>query len=227
LSESDEPDSLLTFLDGVKTVKNQINKASYLLENSEYQSALEVLDSLIINAKLESEQLYEINQIKNIFELVRDANNGGRTIANLNNSELANLEAIAQDPQAMSARIRAANALCFHYDICYNFPGGPKDNSNQREEREKSEVLAKLNSVLVWPNPANDYSSVKFRVLKASENTIIRVFDIQGNVLLSKVVGERYQGEEILDLRKFPPGMFLVELLQDNKQVATTKLIKQ
>lgn len=68
---------------------------------------------------------------------------------------------------------------------------------------------------------------MKFRVLKASENTVIRVFDIQGNVLLSKVVGERYQGEEILDLRKFPPGMFLVELLQDNKQVATTKLIKQ
>jgi len=227
LSEADEPDSLLAFLDGVKTVKNQINLASYLIEKSEHQDALDVLDSLIINAKLESEQVYELNQLKNMFELLRDANTSGRTIANLNSSELAQLEALAQDPQAMSVRIRAANALCFHYGICYNFPGGPKDNSDQREQKEKIEVLAKLNSIIAWPNPAHDYSTVKFRVLKASENTQIRVFDIQGNILISKMLGDRYQGQEILDLRRFPPGTFIIEVLQDNEQIATTKLIHQ
>ena len=59
-------------------------------------------------------------------------------------------------------------------------------------------------SVIIYPNPCNDYINI------VSHNTKILLFDIYGRQVLSKYI----QDQSTLDLSKFPPGTYI---LRDKK----------
>ncbi len=55
----------------------------------------------------------------------------------------------------------------------------------------------------------------------------MRVYDQLGRVVKTFKIGAATQGVEILDTRKFVAGLYIVEIVQDGKQVFSDKFIVQ
>lgn len=223
--ENHEQDSLGVFISKTKTVSSEIARASFLTGNAQFQAAVDVLDSLRINSKLTALEEYEIQKFENLITLLDAAHSGGRTIANLTLSEINQLVNIADDPDSGFAGLKAKNALCFHYDICFDEIGAPKSmaSGGRKPRKEKSEILEELISSKAFPNPANDYTTITFKLLNAMENTRLFVYNNTGQLIKNLLLGKTYQGAELIDTRHFDSGLYLYEIVQDNEQIFSGK----
>lgn len=84
----------------------------------------------------------------------------------------------------------------------------------------KEPVAVNKASFTVYPNPSNEV----FYLSKAtSENSTLRVFNLSGQLMLSKQINQQ---ETAVSLAAFPQGMYLF-VLQTAESVETVKVIKQ
>jgi hypothetical protein len=81
--------------------------------------------------------------------------------------------------------------------------------------------------VKVYPNPADLYIQMEYTLLYSKEHTDMRVYDQLGRVVKTFILGAAIQGVEILDTRKLVAGLYIVEIVQEGKQVFSDKFIVQ
>ena len=219
----DEPDSVLYYVSRINTLESNVARAAIYADRGQFNSATALLDSMIVNFKLEQGQVTELVALKSIYGIVESAIIDGRDIARLNSSELTSLISIADDDNAGIAQNKAQNALCFHYDICYAPVGTPKNNQLPIIRPTKEELLDQLNVMTAFPNPATDYITVEYQLLSTSENTILSVFDPLGREVESRTLGMNYEGQELFDTRSWSDGMYIFTLRQNDELVQTGK----
>jgi hypothetical protein len=153
----------------------------------------------------------------------------GKNIAQLDSTQIDWLINMANDPEAGTAADRAENILCFFYDICSPPPSVPKSNGiAQRKPKPTAEELIRdLNKVVFAPNPADQYIQLEYELLFAKEHTEMRVYDQLGRLVTTYTIGMNTRGVEILDTRKMAQGVYIVEIVQNQKQVFSDKFIVQ
>jgi len=83
------------------------------------------------------------------------------------------------------------------------------------------------NPVTVYPNPANQYTTLSYELFSAHPQTFLRLTDINGREIITFTIGENYQGQQLWDTREVKPGVYLYHLMQNNKQIASGKVIVQ
>jgi hypothetical protein len=134
---------------------------------------------------------------------------------------------LAENPDGGMAAQKAQNALCFHHNICYNSDGTPKNNmpEDTKPYPSKQEVFSHVNTSNAYPNPAVDYTTIQYNLLKAKENTVLHMYDASGRQVETIVIGQIYEGQNVLDTRKHTNGVYIYEIVQDGKQVLNGKLI--
>jgi hypothetical protein len=71
----------------------------------------------------------------NFYSLLGSAHSAGLTIANLESNHIQSLVILAENGSAGLAARKAQNALCFHYDICYDMQGQPKSKTAARKPK--------------------------------------------------------------------------------------------
>jgi hypothetical protein len=122
---------------------------------------------------------------------------------------------------------KAQNTLCFHHNICYNSDGTPKNNFNEDSKPYpiKQDVLSYVNTSNAFPNPAVDYTTIQYNLLKAKENTELHIYDALGRRVQTVTIGQVYEGQSLLDTRRHANGVYIYEIVQDGKQVLNGKLI--
>jgi len=69
-------------------------------------------------------------------------NASGRNIARLDAKEVNTLKAIAENPETGKAAQNSQNALCFHYNICYDAQGQQKSKTAPRDPKPSCAGLA-------------------------------------------------------------------------------------
>jgi hypothetical protein len=164
--------------------------------------------------------------LKNLYGLLSSAHGSGKTIANLSPTEISNLRNIAENSTAGLAAKKAQNALCFHYDICYTLQGQPKSIAAPRKPQATyEEIVAKLNTVNAYPNPGDQYVTIAYTVLHALEETYLHIFDATGRKIESRMLGKVYDGQQLMDTRKLPNGVYLFQIVQDSKKVSDGKFV--
>jgi len=134
---------------------------------------------------------------------------------------------LAENPHGGITAQKAQNALCFHYNICYTSNGTPKNNvpDDTKPYPSKQEVFSHVNTSNAYPNPAVDYTTIQYNLLKAKENTVLHMYDASGRQVETIVIGQVYEGQNVLDTRKHTNGVYIYEIVQDGKQVLNGKLI--
>lgn len=151
----------------------------------------------------------------------------GKHLPDLPADDLATLEGFAENGDGTAAQ-KAQNALCFHYGICYDNRGNPKSNNTPKPNKpypDEKEVLSHFNNANAFPSPANSYTTIGFNLLYAKEKTQLSVYDAVGRCVLTRVLGKTYQGEELIDTRKQPNGLYIYEITQDGNRVVNGKYI--
>lgn len=81
-----------------------------------------------------------------------------------------------------------------------------------------------------FPNPFNNFINLYYRQQQQDTRVMIRLLDINGRLIMVKDLGIRGKGEymEKLDLgsKQLNRGVYLLQVLSDNKPVKTIKLLK-
>ncbi|MCF6183789.1 MAG: FG-GAP-like repeat-containing protein [Bacteroidales bacterium] len=75
----------------------------------------------------------------------------------------------------------------------------------------------------IFPNPVNDFVTVDINNPANSKNVKIQVCNILGEILIENMVS---QNKEKIDLSELKPGMYIVNVLTDNR-IFTSKIIKK
>ncbi len=220
------PDSTLYYLSKVKTVEGNYSRAAALAERHQYAQAIALVDSMLINYRLSTERIAEMAALKNLYGLLSSAHGGGKTIANLSPTEISSLRNIAENSTAGLAAKKAQNALCFHYQICYDAQGQPKNNAAPHKPQSTyEELLARLNTVTAYPNPSDQYVTIAYTLLHAKEATQLLVYDTQGRQIESRQLGEAYEGQQLIDTSKMADGVYLFQIVQEAKKVSDGKFV--
>jgi hypothetical protein len=81
--------------------------------------------------------------------------------------------------------------------------------------------------VKVYPNPADQFVQLEFELFFSKVNTVMNVYDQLGRKVSTYTIGTNTQGVEILDTRKLVAGLYIVEIVQEGKQVFSDKFIVQ
>lgn len=132
-------------------------------------------------------------------------NTAGKYLPDLPASDVATLKGFAENGTGTAAQ-KAQNALCFHYGICYDNHGNPKSNSSPKPNKpypNEKEVLSHFNNSNVFPSPASAYTTIDYNLLYANEKTILSVYDAIGRRVLTRTLGNTYQGLELIDTPDF------------------------
>lgn len=225
-STSGAPDSTLYYLGKVKTVEGNYSRAAALADRHLYSQAITLLDSMQTNYKLSTGRYAEMAALKDLYGLLASAHSSGKTVANLDSTALAALKTVAENPTAGIAAKEARNALCFHYQICYPPQGQPKSNALPRKPQATyKELVAKINTVTAYPNPSDQYITIAYTLLHAKEETTLLVYDVLGRQTESRQLGETYEGQQLLDTRKMPDGVYFYQVVQEGKKVSEGKFV--
>jgi hypothetical protein len=84
------------------------------------------------------------------------------------------------------------------------------------------EVSATVESVInIYPNPAENYIEVYNTI--STTKTTINVYDVTGKLITTK---ESVLYKEYIDMSKFAKGLYFVEVMNGDKRIYKTKIIK-
>jgi hypothetical protein len=225
-STSSSPDSTLHYLNFVKTVEGNYSRASAMADRDMYSAANDVLDSMLTNYRLSNDRAAEMNKLKDLYSLLGNVHDGDKTIANLDSSDIQAMKTIAEDESAGIAARKAQNALCFHYDICYDRTGQPKSGAQPLKPKPSyKELVSMLNTATAYPNPADGYVTLAYTLLHSKANTTMVVYDGTGRKLETRNLGEGYEGQQLFDTRRLSSGVYLYHIAQEGKKVNEGKFI--
>jgi hypothetical protein len=210
----------------ITTLEGNYSRAAALADRKRYSQSVALIDSMQVNYKLSTARHAEMASLKNLYGLLGTAHSSGKTIANLDSTSILSLKAIAENPTAGVAAQKAQNALCFHYSICYNEQGQPKSTGTARSPKPTyEELLSKLNTATAYPNPSDAYVTIAFTFLHAKDGTELHVFDGLGRQIMSNPIGEVYEGQQFIDTRKLPNGVYPYQIVQEGMKVSEGKFV--
>ncbi|WP_430815938.1 S8 family serine peptidase [Carboxylicivirga sp. RSCT41] len=83
------------------------------------------------------------------------------------------------------------------------------------------------NGLTVYPNPVETSTTVSWSEINISKESIIKVIDISGAVVMTEIVGNTYHMSQMkLNMSKLEPGVYFIEL-SVGEETMVTKVIKK
>ncbi len=220
------PDSTIYYLSMVKSVEGNYARAAAMVDRGYFSNAVALLDSMRVNYRLQGERYAEMGYLQDFYNFLGSVDVNGRHIADLTDAEIASLQTIAENQQAGKAAINAQNALCFHYNICYDADGTPKKaTAIEKPIASYKELVAQQNTAIAFPNPADEYLTISYHLLNTKAKSELTVFDALGRKVIGINLGEGYDGQELIDTRKLAEGIYIFTLSQDGEKVSDGKFI--
>lgn len=222
-------DSLLYYLEQMDSPTGKYNLAGRLMRIGEITQAMNIIDSIPDNYKLTSYQTDEWKSMQAFFELLEDADHNNRNIASLDSTELVQLEMIATDPDGGIGALRARKALCFFYQNCIPGPALPKNNpsGNKKPLPPLEELLADLNEIQAFPNPASEYITFSFQFFKENAQREILIYNSTGSMVQNFRLDNVQHGQQLWDTRKMKPGSYIYEVIEGERKIHSGKVVIQ
>jgi hypothetical protein len=223
------PDTMMQYFSAVKTVQGRYQQMYGYASYGDYAAAQLVIDSVRTNYRLKSKQLAELDNSEDFIDFLETLSAKGRNTAQLNASEIAELQSIATKQNGGIAAERAENILCFFYEFCLDDNGAPKNNTVKTDKPQLTleEAMRNAIQIEVAPNPADYLVEFEYDLLFPAQENTLRIFDVQGKPVREIRLGEEPRGIKAIDTRDLPNGFYVFEFLQDGDQVKSGKLVIQ
>lgn len=176
-------DSIMVWMNKVKTLRNQYAVVEHLLNMKDYANAGELLSTLPTAFSMDEFDNDEYNAYADLYHFKKNLLENDIEINALDSIRLGQLKVIADNTHFSFARDMARNALCFFYHICYPdlVRTLPEETSNKTHP-----TLSKVEDkkeVAVYPNPAKDYEVFYYNLLHGNAATKLIVTDMLGKLM--------------------------------------------
>lgn len=196
-------------------------KIEYHLNKKEFIIARNILTT---NSFRNPEDLLVFEDLSTYIDLLESIADDGRRVSELKNSELDVLVNLTNSKGLVS--LTAKNVLCFFYNRC--FEDEIEEKSLQVSETVGQNSKEDINRIYyqasLYPNPASDYSSIKWTIFEKIVNCKLKVYNSAGVVVLEKELTE-VQGEDIIDTRTLSSGTYTVIIENNNERKTSDKLV--
>ena len=159
------------------------------------------------------------------FEFRKILNDAQRTIAQLEAGEVYYLNSFTEMSSGR-ASVMDSSILCFFYDICKDYPPSVPEGFEQRKRPLSKSLTTSENKLEVYPNPANLYTTISWRLPSIEKGAILHIKDITGRTILTQDI-KGNSGNWFWDTRKVINGFYLVEILRDKKVILVEKVVIQ
>ena len=219
-----------TYSEGLNTalmgegVSNKYGLIDFFIENNDWFRADSVLQALNNDSDLEG----DLGLLEDLDEyLTFRTSLGDRNIAQLDATEVQYLETLAEKGSRASGY--AENILCFFYDICFEkemLEGGSmaKMLTIPTPSGDEPSLEELMYNITVYPNPANEFTSIKWEIYDELENAQYKIFDINGREMgLGSI--EENTGEKVIDTRSLENGVYIINIYNEGVMKFNSKLI--
>ena len=204
------------------TLLDSYSLADSYIEEGNYATAESILNAIPNNFELSDADVAEFYDYQSLVTLRKSAHNQGRTIMQLDSTEVSSLMYYAENATGRPATM-AQNILCFGYGICYDTPA-VIDESGSSSARKASttdpkQLLAGFyNKVTVQPNPARDYATLAWELPLLEGTATLVVTDVTGREVTRHSITTK-QGEWVCDTRRLKAGIYLYKITQGDLQL--------
>ncbi len=79
-------------------------------------------------------------------------------------------------------------------------------------------------NITVYPNPASEFTSIKWEIYDELENALYKIFDINGREMGSGAI-EKNTGEKVIDTRSLENGVYIINIYNEGVMKFNSKLI--
>lgn len=224
-SDNYDQEELFTWLNYIGTPRAKYLMADDYASRANFSAAWNVLNNMNY-ADLDRFEVLELDDLKEWLTIQENLFNTGRTVYELDSTELLVLETLADDLERNGlAGTFAANLLNHYapgtYEMNHLYPASNKSASSAREPRVlKPANKEDIDNLLIYPNPANN----KVTLLIEAEKGNIVIYDINGVLVQSlPSAGQRFF---TLDVSNFVSGTYVVRVLDEKgNEVQNGKLV--
>lgn len=217
-------DSVLHVWQQVRTPAARYSEANLLMDRHAYTAAAALITALPVEHELRGPDVAEQQRMLQWIAFREALHNSNRTLAELDSSEVDQLETLIGDDQDRPAAW-IANTLCFHYDRCRPVYTGGESGPKSLPYAPRSKLPAThVASLTLKPNPAAQWVAVNYDLPKSGEVLVLK--DDLGRPLLRQTISGNH-GQAILDLGTFAKGAYILELTYGGGDRVVEKLVIQ
>lgn len=217
-------DSIRATWQELRTTSARYAEILTYLEQDNFDSAYAVMDRLPVEFRLKEKEVSEKDRTKQFISIVQGYRSGGRSEAELNESDLNALRVLAADAYDRPAEW-AQNILCFGYGECRPAPSGGDETGGLKAMRKPVGGAATTKPALaVFPNPATVFATFAYTLSKTPGAAWLATRDITGREM-SRIPVSQAEGQAVWDTRTVAPGTYTVELMNDGVSLGTVKLV--
>jgi hypothetical protein len=180
--------------------------------------------SVLEGLKSAEEQYKYVKNLVDLYEMKKEWRNNDIDIASLSLKELEIMNGYVKDNNRVASNAIAILAL--NNELAYDEPIYYPNMSKSLEVSKFNEIKKEEEFMLVYPNPAVDFSSVRYAYLEPYANLSLSIVDINGKVVYTLMLTHA-EDEIVLPITKFSKGNYIVNIVADGKVVYSDKLIKK
>lgn len=200
--------------------------ASYLSEG-DTTNAFQLLNIIPSFYELSGDELVDFNSYKDLITLQISWKNQGKTIFELDSSDVIALENYAYNTTG-SASYSAKNILSKALDYTFCDCLGSNDTAYMKSTDINIEISDDESfgiDINVNPNPANTWAVFNYRMCTDKSVGFISISDISGKEIKKFNISGKY-GQQIWDTRGVKPGVYIYMYYSDNYSKSGKLIIK-
>ena len=219
LSEGDKKNELVTFYSGTNDKINDLKSALLFDRFGETQLAENVFEQLL----LEYQGTAFASEIEEYLEL-RATVSGWNSTSGLNDGQLSTLSNY-ENGKAMAASYARGLLLLNGNEIAREHTIIPEEGNKSGDsgKKRKWDLAISDHMMLVYPNPAEDFITLRYAITETYNQLLVVVYDTKGNSVWSRKLN--YDRDEvIIPLNNLPAGNYYVQLLRDGQTFKTKKV---
>jgi hypothetical protein len=211
----------------LRTPAARYAEANLLMDRHDYTAAAALITALPVEHELRGPDVAEQQRMLQWIAFRETLHNSNRTLAELDSSEVDQLETLIGDAQDRPA-VWIANALCFHYERCRPVhtggESGPK--SLPYTPRRKAPTLPAA-TLSLKPNPAQAWVAISWQISDGPSPAAIELRDMLGRPV-DRITTSGNAGQVVWDCRAVTPGTYTATLLGTaGDQLAVERVIVQ
>jgi len=200
--------------------QKKIDLIELAIETENWQQANSILNESLLDENLKDEHF----RFNNYGEYIAFRSNlGSRKLSQLEPTEIEYFQSLALLENKVGGYAR--NILCFFYDICLEIE--TEDDSNKMmiiQDKPENTLTELFYNLQVYPNPAENYTSLKWEILDELKDCQYVVYTIEGiEVNRNNILNN--QGEVVIDTRNYKNGTYLISIENKGVKKQVTKFV--
>jgi hypothetical protein len=197
----------------------------YML-SGDFETSENILSEIPSKFEFQAHDINNHEEYMQFFSFLKSIHNDNRKIAQLSEAEQDELEKFTES-SSTKVSSRAWNISCFFYDKCkplnLEIPTS-KTQFKMSPPNPSSVINAAYNQVDIYPNPANTFTTLKWKLPALEGSAQLLIKDLTGKVVTSTSISG-VEGQWIWDTRDMNNGMFIFEIQKDGIQLKTGKIV--